>query len=68
MDQAVQAPTPDQAQAIYVQCSKIILDDAMWIPLCLPPNSTIAHSYVPGSRTIRSTRRSSGPVHSTSVT
>ena len=48
MDQAVQAPTPEQAQATYVQCSKILFDDALWIPLCLPPNSTIAHSYVSG--------------------
>jgi peptide/nickel transport system substrate-binding protein len=48
MDQAVQAQTPEQTQATYAQCSKIILDDALWIPLCMPPNSTIAHNYVSG--------------------
>ncbi|MBB3752824.1 peptide/nickel transport system substrate-binding protein [Mycolicibacterium sp. BK634] len=48
MDKAVQAQTPEETQATYVQCSKIILDDALWIPLCLPPNSTISHSYVSG--------------------
>jgi peptide/nickel transport system substrate-binding protein len=24
------------------------LDDAIWIPLCLPPNSTITHKDVTG--------------------
>jgi peptide/nickel transport system substrate-binding protein len=48
MDDAVQQPTWDKAEAIYQQCSKLILDEAVWIPLCLPPNSTIAHSYVSG--------------------
>lgn len=48
MDQAVQAQTPEQMQATYQQCSKIILDDAVWIPLCLPPNSTIARSSISG--------------------
>ncbi|WP_167102903.1 ABC transporter substrate-binding protein [Mycobacterium sp. DL592] len=48
MDQAVQALTPAESTATYQQCSKIILDDALFIPLCLPPNSTIAHSYITG--------------------
>ncbi|MCV7344468.1 ABC transporter substrate-binding protein [Mycolicibacterium rhodesiae] len=48
MDKAVQAQTPEETQATYQQCSKIILDDAIWIPLCLAPNSTIAHQYVTG--------------------
>ena len=26
----------------------MILDEAIWIPLCIPPNSTISHSYVSG--------------------
>jgi len=48
MDQAVQAQTQEETQALYQQCSKIILDDAIWIPLCLAPNSTITHHYVTG--------------------
>jgi len=48
MDQAVQAPTAEQMNAIYEQCSKIVLDDAIWIPLCLPPNSTITQKNLTG--------------------
>jgi peptide/nickel transport system substrate-binding protein len=48
MDEAIKQPTPEQTNAIYQKCSQIVLDDAIWIPLCLPPNSTIAHSYVTG--------------------
>lgn len=48
MDEAVRQPTPEQSDAIYQQISGIILDEAIWIPLCLPPNSTIAHNYVTG--------------------
>jgi peptide/nickel transport system substrate-binding protein len=48
MDQAVQALTPAESDATYQQCSQIILDEALFIPLCLPPNSTIAHSHVQG--------------------
>jgi peptide/nickel transport system substrate-binding protein len=48
MDEAVQQPTWPETEAVYQRCSQIILDDAIWIPLCLPPNSTIAHKYVTG--------------------
>jgi peptide/nickel transport system substrate-binding protein len=48
MDEAVQQSTPEKANAIYEQCSKIVTDDAIWIPLCMPPNSTIAHTSVTG--------------------
>jgi peptide/nickel transport system substrate-binding protein len=48
MDEAVQQPTREQMNSIYQKCSQLILDEAIWIPLCLPPNSTIAHSYVTG--------------------
>jgi peptide/nickel transport system substrate-binding protein len=48
MDEAVRQPTPEQTDSIYQKCSQIILDEAIWIPLCLPPNSTIAHNYVTG--------------------
>ncbi|MGB2922714.1 MAG: ABC transporter substrate-binding protein [Mycobacterium sp.] len=48
MDQAVRQPTADQMNALYQQCSEIVLEDAVFIPLCLPPNSTIAHNHVSG--------------------
>ncbi|WP_370333322.1 ABC transporter substrate-binding protein [Mycolicibacterium hippocampi] len=48
MDEAVRQPTSEQSDAIYQQISQMILDDAIWIPLCLPPNSTIAHNHVTG--------------------
>ena len=48
MDEAVRQPTTAQMDSIYQKCSQIVLDDAIWIPLCLPPNSTIAHSHVTG--------------------
>lgn len=48
MDRAIKQPTTAAMEAVYATCSKIILDDAVWIPLCITPNSTIAHSYVSG--------------------
>jgi peptide/nickel transport system substrate-binding protein len=48
MDQAVQAPNKEQMNAVYEQCSKIVIDDAIWVPLCLPPNSTITHKHLSG--------------------
>lgn len=48
MDEAVKQPTPEKMNAVYRKCSQIVLQDAIWIPLCLPPNSTIAHSNLTG--------------------
>jgi len=48
MDLAIKQPTPAKMNAVYQQCSTIILDEAVWIPLCVTPNSTIAHAYVTG--------------------
>jgi peptide/nickel transport system substrate-binding protein len=48
MDLAIKQPTTAKMNAVYATCSKIILDEAVWIPLCIPPNSTIAHTYVTG--------------------
>ena len=48
MDLAVRQPTAAKMDAVYQQCSQIVLDEALYIPLCLPPNSTIAHSYLTG--------------------
>ncbi|HXL59765.1 MAG TPA: ABC transporter substrate-binding protein [Mycobacterium sp.] len=48
MDDAVKQANWAQAEQIYQKCSQMIVDEAVWIPLCMPPNSTIAHSYVTG--------------------
>jgi len=48
MDQAVRAPSLEASNQIYATCTKIVTDEAIWIPLCLPPNSTIAHSSITG--------------------
>ena len=48
MDEAVRKPTTSEMNAVYQQCSQIVIDDAIWVPLCLPPNSTITQSYLTG--------------------
>ena len=48
MDEAVRAPTTEQMNAIYQRCSELVTDDAIWIPLCLPPNSVITQNYITG--------------------
>lgn len=48
MDDAVRQPTVDQMNAIYEECTKMVVDEGLWIPLCLPPNSTITHSSLTG--------------------
>lgn len=48
MDEAVRQPTPEKMNAIYQQISVMLLDEALFIPLCLPPNSTISHNYITG--------------------
>lgn len=48
MDEAVRQPTPEQMNAVYQQASKIVLDEAIFIPLCLPPYSIVAHNSLTG--------------------
>lgn len=48
MDEAIQQPTTAEMNAVYQQCSQLVIDEAVWIPLCLPPNSTITHNYISG--------------------
>ncbi len=48
MDEAVKKPSVDEMNAVYQKCSQLVVDEAVWIPLCLPPNSTIAHGYLSG--------------------
>lgn len=48
MDDAVKKPTVDEMNAVYAQCSKVVIDDAVWIPLCMPPNSIITRSHISG--------------------
>lgn len=48
MDEAVKKTTVDEMNAVYAQCSQMVMDDAVWIPLCLPPNSIITRSHISG--------------------
>jgi len=48
MDEAIQQPNEELRNEVYQRCTDILLDDAIWIPLCVPPNTTIAHSNVTG--------------------
>ena len=48
MDEAIAQPTIAKMNAVYQQCSSLILDDAIWIPLCVPPNTTVAHKDIDG--------------------
>ncbi|WP_197375202.1 ABC transporter substrate-binding protein [Mycolicibacterium baixiangningiae] len=48
MDEAARQPTTEQMNRVYQRCSETVLDEAIWIPLCLLPNSTVAHSYLTG--------------------
>lgn len=48
MDEAVKKPTVDEMNAVYAQCSKVVIDDAVWIPLCMPPNSIITRRNISG--------------------
>jgi peptide/nickel transport system substrate-binding protein len=48
MDEAIAQPTTAKMNAVYQQCSSLILDDAIWIPLCVPPNTTVAHKDIDG--------------------
>jgi peptide/nickel transport system substrate-binding protein len=48
MDEAIQQPNEQLRNEVYQRCTQIIFDDAIWIPLCVPPNTTIAHNNVTG--------------------
>ena len=48
MDEAIQQPNEELRNAVYQRCTQILFDDAIWIPLCVPPNTTIAHNSVTG--------------------
>lgn len=48
MDEAVEKPKEAEADPLYRQCSKIIIDDALLIPLCVQPASIVAHDYITG--------------------
>lgn len=48
MDEAIQQPSEELRNSVYQRCTQILLDDAIWVPLCVPPNTTIAHNTVTG--------------------
>lgn len=46
MDQAVVQPTADKMNAIYVQATQLLKDDAIYVMLCNTPYPIIAHDYL----------------------
>ncbi|MET0454618.1 MAG: ABC transporter substrate-binding protein [Mycobacterium sp.] len=48
MDEAVVKPTVGEMNSVYQQLSKVIYDDAILIPMLVPPVSTVAHTDIAG--------------------
>ncbi|MFS0896689.1 ABC transporter substrate-binding protein [Mycolicibacterium litorale] len=48
MDEAVRQPTTEQMNEVYQRCSRMVVDEALWIPLCLPPNAIVAQNGLTG--------------------
>jgi len=48
MDEAITKPTPDEMNEVYLEITKIIEDDALWVPLCLNPYNFVGHKYIKG--------------------
>jgi peptide/nickel transport system substrate-binding protein len=48
MDSAIEQPTEDKMNAVYLEMTKIIEDDALWVPFCRTPYNFIAQKYISG--------------------
>jgi peptide/nickel transport system substrate-binding protein len=48
MDEAVTQPTADATNQTYITVTKIIEDEALWVPLCRRPENTITHKGIDG--------------------
>lgn len=48
MDQAIQQPTDDKMNQVYLEMTKLIEDEALWVPFCRTPYNFIAHNYIDG--------------------
>jgi peptide/nickel transport system substrate-binding protein len=48
MDEAVTQPTVDATNQTYITVTKIIEDEALWVPLCRRPENTITHKGIDG--------------------
>jgi peptide/nickel transport system substrate-binding protein len=48
MDEAVRQPTKQKTNDIYSQCSRLIEDQALLLPLCVPPVSNVSHNDIAG--------------------
>ncbi len=48
MDEAVLQPNEELRNKVYQRCTQIVVEDAIWIPLCVPPTTTVAHKNVTG--------------------
>jgi peptide/nickel transport system substrate-binding protein len=48
MDLAIQQPTEDKMNQIYLQMTKLIESEALWVPFCRTPYNLIAQKYISG--------------------
>ncbi|MET0701243.1 MAG: ABC transporter substrate-binding protein, partial [Mycobacterium sp.] len=48
MDDAILKPTIDEMNAVYQQLSQVFNDDAVLIPMCVPPTAAITHTDITG--------------------
>lgn len=48
MDEAILEPTVDNTNQDYIAVSKLIMDEALWVPLCRRPDNTVTQKYIDG--------------------
>ena len=48
MDEAITKSTDDKTNDVYLQITKIIADEALWVPLCRIPQNFVTHSGISG--------------------
>jgi peptide/nickel transport system substrate-binding protein len=48
MDEAITKPTADETNKAYIAVSDIIMDEALWVPLCRRPDNTITQRGIDG--------------------
>ncbi len=48
MDEAITKGTEDKTNEVYLRITKIIADEALWVPLCRIPQNFVTHSDIGG--------------------
>jgi peptide/nickel transport system substrate-binding protein len=48
MDTAIEQPTDDKMNQVYLEMTKIIEEDALWVPFCRTPYNFISQKYISG--------------------